>query len=74
MQRRHDQGETSNAALRDLHPQILRGGDWSRILTPATPNRVNPATYLGDILSKIADGHRINKIDALLPWQAEYSS
>jgi hypothetical protein len=29
---------------------------------------VNPETYLRDVLTKIAEGHTINKIDSLLPW------
>jgi hypothetical protein len=35
---------------------------------------VNPEAYLRDILAKIAAGHPINKIEALLPWQAKSSS
>jgi hypothetical protein len=41
------------------------------IYTPvrtAKLNDVNPETYLRDVLTKIAEGHTINKIDALLPW------
>ena len=37
-------------------------------------NNVNPEAYLRDVLIKIADGHPINKIDALLPWQAEFQN
>jgi hypothetical protein len=32
-------------------------------------NRVNPEAYLKDILTKIADGHPINRIDELTPWR-----
>lgn len=31
---------------------------------------MNPEDYLRDIFAKIAEGHPINKVDALLPWQA----
>jgi hypothetical protein len=27
------------------------------------------ATYLRDILAKIAEGHTINRIDELVPWR-----
>ena len=32
-------------------------------------NGVNPEAYLKDTLAKIADGHPINKIEQLMPWQ-----
>ena len=32
-------------------------------------NGLNPETYLRDILTKIADGHTINRIDELVPWR-----
>ena len=38
------------------------------IVRTAKLNNVNPETYLRDVLAKIAQGHTINKIDALLPW------
>jgi transposase len=44
------------------------------LVQTAKLNGLNPETYLRDILAKIADGHPINRIDALLPWQAESSS
>ena len=31
-------------------------------------NGVNPEAYLRDTLTKIADGHPINRLDALMPW------
>ena len=41
-------------------------------LNPETYLRdVNPETYLRDVLTKIAEGHTINKIDELLPWSVE---
>jgi transposase len=30
---------------------------------------VNPEAYLKDTLTKIAEGHPINKINQLMPWQ-----
>jgi transposase len=32
-------------------------------------NGLNPEAYLKDILTRIADGHPINRIDELLPWR-----
>jgi len=31
-------------------------------------NDVHPETYLRDVLTKIAEGHKISRIDALFPW------
>jgi hypothetical protein len=49
------------------------GGDRAAaiytIVQTARLNGVNPETYLKDTLTKIAEGHPINKIDQLLPWQ-----
>jgi transposase len=39
------------------------------ILQTAKLNDVNPEAHLTDILTKIADGHPINRIDELLPWR-----
>ena len=54
------------------------GGDRAAtiytLVQTAKLNDVNPEAYLRDILAKIAEGHPINKIDALLPWQAKSSS
>jgi transposase len=30
---------------------------------------LNPEAYLKDILTKIAQGHTINRIDELMPWR-----
>jgi len=38
------------------------------LVRTAKLNGLNPETYLRDVLTKIAEGHTINKIDALLPW------
>jgi hypothetical protein len=32
-------------------------------------NGLNPETDLRDILTKIAEGHTINRIDELVPWR-----
>ena len=49
------------------------GGDRAAaiytIVQTAKLNGVNPEAYLKDTLTKIADGHPINKIDQLMPWQ-----
>jgi transposase len=49
------------------------GGDRAAsiytIVQTAKLNDVNPETYLRDTLTKIAEGHPINKIDALMPWK-----
>jgi transposase len=39
------------------------------LVTTAKLNGLNQETYLRDILAKIADGHTINRIDELVPWQ-----
>jgi hypothetical protein len=39
------------------------------IVQTAKLNGVNPEAYLKDILTKIADGHPINRIGELLPWR-----
>jgi hypothetical protein len=48
------------------------GGDRAAsiytIVRTAKLNDVNPETYLRDVLTKIAEGHTISKINALLPW------
>jgi hypothetical protein len=32
-------------------------------------NGINPETYLKEILTRIAEGHPINRIDELMPWR-----
>ena len=39
------------------------------IVQTAKLNGVNPEAYLKDTLAKIAEGHPINKLDQLMPWQ-----
>jgi transposase len=38
------------------------------IVQTAKLNGLNPETYLKDILTRIADGHPINRIAELMPW------
>jgi hypothetical protein len=39
------------------------------LVQTAKLNKLNPETYLRDVLAKIADGHPINCISELLPWR-----
>jgi len=39
------------------------------IVQTATLNALNPEAYLKDILTRIADGHPINRISELVPWR-----
>jgi len=39
------------------------------ILATAQLNGLNPESYLKDVLTKMADGHPINRIAELLPWR-----
>jgi transposase len=39
------------------------------ILASAKLNELNPERYLKDVLTRIAEGHPINRIDELLPWR-----
>ena len=49
------------------------GGDRAAairtLVQTAKLNDVNPETYLKHTLTQIAEGHPINKIDQLMPWQ-----
>ena len=38
------------------------------LVRTAKLNDMNPETYLRDVLARIAEGHTIDRIDALLPW------
>jgi IS66 C-terminal element/Transposase IS66 family len=46
-----------------------RAATMYTIMQTAKLNDVNPEAYLRDILGRIADGHPINRISELLPWQ-----
>src|SRR5437764_1448586 len=39
------------------------------LVATARLNGLNPEAYLKDILTRIADGHPINRIDELMPWR-----
>jgi transposase len=39
------------------------------ILASAKLNGINPESYLKDVLTRIAEGHPINRIEELLPWR-----
>jgi transposase len=39
------------------------------LVATAKLNGLNPETYLKDILTRIAEGHTINRIDELVPWR-----
>ena len=49
------------------------GGDRAAaiytIVRPPRLNGMNPETYLNDVLTRIADGHPINRIAELMPWR-----
>jgi transposase len=50
-----------------------RGGERAAsiytLVVTARLNGLNPEAYLKNILSRIADGHPINRIDELMPWR-----
>jgi hypothetical protein len=50
-----------------------RGGERTAslytLVTTAQLNGVNPEAYLKDVLTRIASGHPINRIDELMPWR-----
>jgi transposase len=50
-----------------------RGGERAAaiytLVVTAQLNGLNPEAYLKDILTRIANGHPINRIDELLPWR-----
>jgi transposase len=50
-----------------------RGGERAAsiysLVGSAKLNGINPETYLKDVLTLIAEGHPINRIDELMPWR-----
>jgi len=46
-----------------------RAASTYTLVASAKPNNLNPEAYLKDILTKIAEGHTINRIDELMPWR-----
>jgi len=59
-------------AILRLHPGSDGGGEhWAilaSLIETAKPNGIDPQAYLTDILTRIANGHPINRIGELLPW------
>ena len=43
------------------------------IIQTAKLNDINPEAYLRDTLTRIAEGHPINRIKELMPWHASTS-
>ena len=41
------------------------------LIGTAKANGVDPYAYLRHVITRIADGHKINEIDQLLPWNAK---
>jgi transposase len=39
------------------------------LVMTARLNGLNPEAYLKEVLTKIAEGHTINRIDELMPWR-----
>jgi hypothetical protein len=47
------------------------GARWATLcslIETAKLNDVEPYAYLHDVLQRIVDGHPINRLDELLPW------
>ena len=40
----------------------------SSLIATAKLNGIEPYAYLQDVLQRMVDGHSINRIDDLLPW------
>jgi hypothetical protein len=72
---RHGQNERGMAVGRKnyLFAGSGTGGERAAfiytIVRTAKLNDVTPETYLRDILAEIAEGHPINRINELMPWQ-----
>ncbi|WP_410051344.1 transposase domain-containing protein [Bradyrhizobium sp. SZCCHNR1051] len=50
------------------------GHRWAVISSLSTTcklNEVEPYGYLRDVLQRMIDGHPVNRLDELLPWQLE---
>jgi transposase len=50
-------------------PGGVRAAAIYTLVRTATMNGENPQSYLKDVLTKIADGHPINRIGELMPWK-----
>jgi transposase len=47
------------------------GARWATLcslIETAKMNDVEPYAYLRDVLERMVDGHPINRLDGLLPW------
>ena len=49
-------------------PPFFSPASMYTIMQTAKLNDVNPEAYLRDTLARIAEGHPISRIDALMPW------
>jgi transposase len=74
----------TNAVERTIRPQALTrknalfaGSDggarhWAclaSLIHTCKLNDINPQAYLDDVLTRIAAGHPVNRLDELLPWR-----
>ncbi len=50
-------------------PAGVRAASIYTLVQTARLNGVNPEDYLKDVLTRIAEGHPINRISELLPWR-----
>ena len=44
------------------------------LVVTARLNGLNPEAYLKNVLTRIAEGHPINRIDELMPWRMTSAS
>jgi transposase len=50
------------------------GARWATLcslIETAKMNDVEPYAYLHDVLQRMVDGHPINRLDELLPWNGK---
>ncbi len=71
---RHGQNDPEMALGRKNH--LFAGSDggaerWATVcslIATARLNDVEPYAYLSDVLRRMTDGHPVNRLDDLLPW------
>ena len=71
---RYGQNDCEIALGRKNH--LFAGSDggadrWATVcslITTAKLNNVEPFAYLKDVLQRLSDGHPMNRLDDLLPW------
>jgi hypothetical protein len=71
--------EASRTWLRPIQNYLFAGSDTGgeraasiyTIVRTAKLNGLNPEAYLKTTLARIADGHPINRIGELMPWNAQ---